>query len=112
MLPHEQSRGGNGSNQYQSGNPTNVGMAPTASDHAEEIGVDRKSEINPQNCGMVPTASDHAEDIGVRQNGSHKRFEEGPSNDGAIPTASDHAEDIGVTSRTVENWENDEVPSV
>lgn len=37
---------------------------------------------------MVPTASDHAEEIGVRQNGSHKRFEEGPTFVGAIPIRS------------------------
>ena len=34
-----QSRGGNGNNQYQSGNPTNVGIAPSAQDHADALGV-------------------------------------------------------------------------
>jgi len=34
-----QSRGGNGNNQHQSGNPQNCGIAPSASDHAESIGV-------------------------------------------------------------------------
>ena len=34
-----QERGGERGNQYQSGNPTNVGMAPSAKDHAEAIGV-------------------------------------------------------------------------
>jgi len=36
-----QSRGGDRGNQYQSGNPSNDGMAPSAEDHADEIGVSR-----------------------------------------------------------------------
>jgi hypothetical protein len=54
-----QSRGGNGSNQYKSGNPTNVGMAPTYHEQADSLGVARKSvdaKINPKNFGMVPSA--------------------------------------------------------
>ncbi len=34
-----QERGGERGNQYQSGNPTNVGMAPSAKDHAEALGI-------------------------------------------------------------------------
>ena len=30
-----QSRSGNGNNQYQSGNPKNFGIAPSAQDHAD-----------------------------------------------------------------------------
>jgi transcriptional regulator with XRE-family HTH domain len=60
-------RGGNGNNQYQSGNPQNCGIAPTASDHADSIGVhvntvtnwekDRK-EINsdPDLAALATTA--------------------------------------------------------
>lgn len=33
-------RGGDRGNQYQSGNPTNVGIAPSAQEHANSIGVD------------------------------------------------------------------------
>jgi hypothetical protein len=66
-----QSRGGDRGNQYQSGNPTNVGMAPSAQDHADALGVadrtierwekDRKSEINVSNDTMIPSAKDHAD---------------------------------------------------
>ena len=61
-----QSRGGNGNNQYQCGNVTNVTMIPSQEDHADVLGVqsrggDRKSEINPTNVGMVPSAKEHAD---------------------------------------------------
>jgi len=36
-----QSRGGNGNNQYKSGNPSNDGIAPSAKDHADSLGVAR-----------------------------------------------------------------------
>ena len=41
-----QSRGGERGNQYQSGNPTNVGMAPSAKEHADDLGVTERTVQN------------------------------------------------------------------
>lgn len=38
-----QSRGGNGNNQYQSGNAQNFALAPSQDDHADAIGVSRRT---------------------------------------------------------------------
>jgi hypothetical protein len=43
----------------------------------------------------------------VRENGSHKRFEEGGSNDPATPSKQDHAAALGVSRPTVVRWERD-----
>lgn len=48
-----------------------------------------------------------AEAIGVRENGSHKRFEEGVTNVIATPSQQEHADDLGVTRETVNRWEKD-----
>ena len=64
-----QSRGGNGNNQYQSGNPQNCGIAPSAKEHADALGVqsrggDRGNQYqsgNMQNCVMAPSAKEHAD---------------------------------------------------
>jgi len=45
--------------------------------------------------------------LGVRQNGSHKRFQEGPSNDGATPSA----EALGVRKREDTLKQNSTDPS-
>jgi hypothetical protein len=44
--------------------------------------------------------------LGVRQNGSHKRFQEGPTFVGATPSARDYSDSLGVADRTVERWED------
>ena len=50
--------------------PSNDGAAPSASEHADSLGVARptverwekdRKEINPKNFGMVPTAEEHAD---------------------------------------------------
>jgi hypothetical protein len=41
-----QSRGGNGSNQHQSGNPKNFGIAPSAKKHANDLGVSDRTVEN------------------------------------------------------------------
>lgn len=41
-----QSRGGDRGNQYQSGNPKNFGMAPSAQDHADALGVTSRTVEN------------------------------------------------------------------
>ena len=62
-----QSRGGNGNNQYQSGNPSNEGIAPSAQDHADALGVqsrggDRGNQYqsgNVTNVTMAPSQEEH-----------------------------------------------------
>ncbi len=44
-----QSRGGDRGNQYQSGNPKNFGMAPSAKEHAEALGVTDRTVENWEN---------------------------------------------------------------
>ena len=41
-----QSRGGDRGNQYQSGNPKSFGMAPSAKEHADSLGVTRRTVEN------------------------------------------------------------------
>jgi len=69
-------------NQYQSGNVTNVTIAPSQEGHAESLGV-RKREDS------------------LKQNSTD------PSNDGTVPSAKEHADALGVGRATVERWEAD-----
>ena len=48
-----------------------------------------------------------AEALGVRENGSHKRFEEGVTNVTATPSQEDHADALGVSRPTIARWEKD-----
>ena len=62
-----QSRGGDRGNQYQSGNPKNFGMAPSAKEHADALGVRKREDnlkqntTNPTNVGTVPSQEEHAD---------------------------------------------------